>query len=224
MARGNIIYLSQGDIVKRALASVGQPIKYHLSYPNGGTDPTAEHCADPDTMQADCIGFAAWASGFDRLQARVMTPDAFKARYPAAPVRFPTVFPLYDGYINTDSMIDSLSGQTDPAGVKITPWFNEFPGIIDVGSMIVAHTYRKKLPPFSSVIGHIGIITAVHKRPVTTPDDIEVVHCSPSNYRYTDSQSAIWKTNAAIWFNYYPRYHVVTLNPARRPPAPTVTV
>lgn len=119
---------------------------------------------------------------------------------------------MYDGYINTDSMIEE--GQSNRLS---QPWFNlDQPP--QPGDMIVAHTYRKKLPPFSNVIGHIGIITAVHRTVSLLggkylPQDLDVVHCSPSNYQYTNSKSAIWKTSAAIWMNYYPSYHFARLSP-----------
>lgn len=72
---------------------------YLLSEHNGGKDPTAPDPWDrwhkPDSTfenrTADCIGGASWCGGFDRYQ-----PERFAH--------------LYDGWINTDSMIlDALT-------------------------------------------------------------------------------------------------------------------
>lgn len=174
--RGKIIPLTPDQIVTRAVSQINAPIMYHLEYPNGGTDPQLPSPSDPHVQQADCIGFATWASGFDR---------------------FSKEFPLYDGYINTDSMIEAP-----------TTWFqkHETPA---PGMMIVAHTYNAST---GHRIGHIGVIVDVHD--ATKPDGIGVVHCSPSNYKHTGNHSAIWKTDATIWFNYYPKHYYITLTKA----------
>jgi hypothetical protein len=58
---------------KGAPADAGnRPIAYRREEQNGGKNPDAPHCADWSygnrTPTADCIGFALWASGIDRLQ------------------------------------------------------------------------------------------------------------------------------------------------------------
>lgn len=91
--RGKVIALTTEQVIARAQSMVGATIYYRLEYPNGGTDPSA---ADPaarwskpgskfQNITCDCVGFAAWASGFDRLQE----------------TRMPHV---YEGRINCDSM------------------------------------------------------------------------------------------------------------------------
>lgn len=72
---------------------------YLLSEHNGGRDPRAKDPFDrwshPGSAfvnrTADCIGGAAWCGGFDRYQ-----PERFAH--------------LYDGWINTDSMIEDALG------------------------------------------------------------------------------------------------------------------
>jgi hypothetical protein len=75
---------------------------YLLTEHNGGKDPTAPDPFDrwphgvgadgkPFTaITGDCVGGASWCGGFDRYQ----------------PVRFP----LYDGWINTNSMLEDAFG------------------------------------------------------------------------------------------------------------------
>lgn len=180
--RGKILSLQQSDIVKRANLALNWAIKYHLEYPNGGTDPEAPDCSALLDKQkvADCVGFAAWCAGFDRLNPK---------------------FPLYDGYINTDSMIEEATTRGN--------WFNVHDDPAE-GDFIVAASYRPKLTPWRRIIGHIGVITQV------AGDHLDVVHCSPSNYTYTTGRSAIEKTTDAIWRNYPKRYYI-TLNPEMRP-------
>lgn len=114
--RGLVVPLSAAQVVRRARYLAGitgatidtlddhvrkdgalaecPTIFYRLKYPNGGTDPTA---SDPaarwrkpgkqlENVTADCVAGAAWCGGWDRKQ-----PDRFAH--------------LYDGSINTDSMI-----------------------------------------------------------------------------------------------------------------------
>lgn len=88
MTRGKILWLKREEAVARALSQItcipaplkgapagagGRPIAYRLASGfNGGSDPTAPHCASwsfgGNTPTADCIGFALWASGIDRMQ------------------------------------------------------------------------------------------------------------------------------------------------------------
>lgn len=186
--RGNILTSTSwtdtwpvsNTIVARALSRVGQPIKYHLEYPNGGTDPTADDPEDYDTKGCDCIGFACWCGGFDRFQ--------------------PGKFPMYDGYINTDSMIEEAMGPGK--------WFtaSDRPS---VGCFIVGHTYRNKL--LQRRIGHIGVVVDCTEWNTKKLDGIHVVHCSPYNYQFTSNKSAVWKTSGAIWSS-YPTLKFITFN------------
>lgn len=106
MTRGIVLGLTLDQVAARAV-QLGAPDfvdgYYQLSGHNGGKDPTA---ADPfdrwpfkgadgethEARTADCIGGAAWAGGFDRYQ-----PDRFKLRG-------------WDGWINTDSMLEDARG------------------------------------------------------------------------------------------------------------------
>lgn len=111
MTRGRVLPLTQDERVARALYLAGSisgydldsgirspisqcpTLSYMLHTYNGGKDPTAPHPADVNlaTFTADCIGGAAWVGGFDRYQ----------------PIRFAHI---YDGWINTDSMIIDARG------------------------------------------------------------------------------------------------------------------
>ena len=113
--RGTVVPLTPAQIVTRALylvgAKAGADLDEHVRNPaatcpaatyklrtyNGGKDPTA---ADPFVrwvedgvrrVSADCMGGAAWCSGFDRYQ----------------PQRFAHI---YDGWINTDSALMDARG------------------------------------------------------------------------------------------------------------------
>jgi hypothetical protein len=113
MTRGAVVQLAPTDIVARALYLAGEvtsaeldqhvrnPAKvcatgyYRLKDHNGGKDPTAP---DPFTrwqgnITSDCMGGAAWCGGFDRYQ--------------------PARLPLYDGWINTDSMVMDVPAEWD---------------------------------------------------------------------------------------------------------------
>lgn len=179
--RGDIVLNhSDNNIVGFALGQVGRPIMYHLEYPNGGTDPEAANPEDYDTKGCDCIGFACWCGGFDRFQ--------------------PGKFPLYDGYINTDSMIEEATstGKWFTANTWPTP-----------GCFIVGHTYRNKL--LQRRIGHIGVVVDCSEWGTLGLAGIHVVHCSPYNYQFTANKSAVWKTNATIWGS-YPTLKFITFN------------
>lgn len=85
--RGKILSLTRTEVVARALSALthvpippsgspkdagGRTIQYSREPgKNGGFDPTAKHCAswtDKKIPTADCVGFALWACGIDRLQ------------------------------------------------------------------------------------------------------------------------------------------------------------
>ncbi len=176
--RGKITNLSVLEILERANGSINAPVKYHLEYPNGGTDPDANMPCDEATGFADCVGFVAWCQGFDRYQ---------KGK-----------FPLYDGYINTDSMIDEATQQKKWFVLQSRP---------QVGDMIVGATYRDGL--LRKHIGHIGVIVSVSDWDGQGLAGISVVHCSPGNYKY--GPSAIFKTNGLVWKN-YPTLRFVRFN------------
>jgi hypothetical protein len=147
VTRGTVVQLAPSDIVARALYLAGEvtsaeldphvrnPAKvcatgyYRLKDHNGGKDPTAP---DPFTrwqgnVTSDCMGGAAWCGGFDRYQ--------------------PARFPLYDGWINTDSMV------MDTAGPKAC--FRALPRP-EPGCFIVC---RSGTPGHR--VGHIGVVVDV---------------------------------------------------------------
>ncbi len=92
MTRGTVLELEPAAVVHRAKLMANHPGTphfdpslppapegyYRLSFPNGGTDPTApDHYArwskDGSTfvnVTGDCVSLVAWASGFDRFQPK----------------------------------------------------------------------------------------------------------------------------------------------------------
>src|SRR5690606_5027030 len=116
--------------VARARQIAGTRITYKLGA--GGRDPNAESpCTVRDgVLGCDCVGFTSWCLGHDRYQ--------------------PKTFPLYDGWINTDSlMMDARGKQT---------WYAEIarpePGDVVVFPSITKNGVRER-------IGHIGLVVEV---------------------------------------------------------------
>lgn len=182
--RGKILNRTATETVSLALAYVGVAgIHYHLEYPNGGTDPSLPP-QDKQTGGCDCIGFALNVAGLDRFQ-----PGPKGA------------FPLYGGYINTDSMIEEA--------MKSGKWFT----VLDKpeeGCFIVAHTFTRGT---RRVIGHIGVVTDCSEYATKALAGIHVVHCSPSNVKRPGNKngSAVWKTDGTVWGG-YPKVCFVRFN------------
>lgn len=172
------------DAAGRAEVFIGDPyIHYHLQYPNGGTDPAAPQPQDRSTGGCDCIGFAAYCAGFDRYQ--------------------PKKFPYYDGYINTDSMIEEAT--------KRGKWFTvlEKP---EPGCFIVSASFFSKLR-LRRVIGHIGVVVDCSEYATKGLAGIHVVHCSSSNAKRPGNRtrSAVWKTDGTVWKG-YPKVYFIRFN------------
>ncbi len=140
MTRGLVLAMSPEQVVARAryLGSNSCPDIYYLLHEhNGGKDPTASDPADRwskpgETFQnrtADCIGGASWCGGWDRYQ-----PERFEH--------------LYDGYINTDSMILDALGPARCFEPLDRP---------EPGAYVVAPTGSKGF----EACGHIGTIVDV---------------------------------------------------------------
>lgn len=111
-------------------------IYYRLHEHNGGKDPTAPDPADRWSIEGhtfvnrtcDCVGGQAWAAGFDRYQ----------------PVRFAH---LYDGWINTDSMIMDARGPQRCFAALDAP---------EPGCMVVCASGSR-----GHAIGHVGGVIEV---------------------------------------------------------------
>ncbi len=193
--RGKVItlpHLNWGDIHERASAMVGKNIHYHLQYPNGGTDPEASEPCDRQTRGCDCIGFAAWAAGFDRYQPGGKGIGKLSA------------FPYYDAYINTDSMVLEATERGKWFSVLKEP---------ESGCFIVAKSYWRKLPYPKRVIGHIGVVVDCSEWATKGLKGIGVVHCSPSNVKRPGNKngSAVWKTDGTVWAG-YPKVYFIRFN------------
>ena len=172
--RHKILDLTLLQVLARANGSIGAPIKYHLEYPNGGTDPDSNMPADESTGFLDCSGFTAWCLGYDRDFATGMSKTLDK----------------WDGYANTDSKIAEATAE----GFLWSSVKEPAPG-----DLIVGESFRKPLA-LRRTIGHEGVIVAVDKYRTRGLAGVAVVHCSPSNYKHSDS--AVFKTSASLWAGY----------------------
>ncbi len=170
--RHKVIELTDLQVVQRALAHIGAPIKYHLEYPNGGTDPESNMACDEHTNFLDCSGFTAYCQGYDRdfKDGLSKTLDG------------------WDGYSNTDSKIAEAVAEGKVYSLLKEP---------EAGCIIVGESFKRGS---KKVIGHEGIVVEVNKFASRGLEGVAVVHCSPSNYKY--GESAIFKTNAKLWANY----------------------
>ena len=175
--RGKVILQSLKEIIDRANNCVGAPIKYHLEYPNGGTDPEAIMPCDEQTAGLDCSGFNAWVQGFDRLLKG-----------------FSKTIDKWGGYVNTDSKIAEAEAEGLLFTVHATP---------EVGDLIVGESFRPSLAlALYRKIGHEGTIVGVHDFATLGLAGLAVVHCSPSNVKLNKDGSAVWKTSGKLWGAY----------------------
>lgn len=157
----------------RAKAMINAPVPYVLGA--GGRKPMA---STPIGMRngrrgCDCVGFTAWCAGFDRFQKD---------------------FPLYGGWINTDSSLgrwNAKTGQWDPADC----WFLRLEKPV-IGCWIVYPSVDLDNDGDRDRIGHVGIVTSVacEWSWATT----KVVHCSSSASRAHKGR-AIQETTAELW-------------------------
>lgn len=183
--RHKVIDLTLLQVLERANGCINAPVKYHLEYPNGGTDPDSNMPCDEATGFLDCSGFNAWVQGFDRdfEDGLSRTLDG------------------WDGYANTDSKIEEAEKEGLLFTIHDTP---------EVGDMIVGETFRRPLA-LKRTIGHEGTIVAVDNWAKKGLAGLAVVHCSPSNYKY--GPSAIFKTNGLVWSG-YPKVRFLRFNRA----------
>lgn len=123
---------------ERARRIAAKPSLYILGA--GGRDPKAEtpFTRKDSQLGADCVGFTCWCLGHDRYQ--------------------PATFPLYDGWINTDSLLLDANGrQTWYARVS-----RPEPGDVVVFPSIVKDGHRERM-------GHIALVVYV---PSEMPGDV----------------------------------------------------
>lgn len=147
----------------------------------GGRDPKAEtpFTKKGGLLGSDCVGFTCWCLGHDRYQ---------------------TSFPLYDGWINTDSLMSDAIGRRT--------WYSAIakpePGDVVVFPSIVKDGKRLR-------IGHIALVTDV---PADMPDDVyalsdterrrwllkvKVIDCAGAHSRKLRGYAVAETTAAASW-------------------------
>lgn len=156
------------EAVKRARSQIGVPW-YKLGA--GGRNPFLANCGKkqrppskegeplkPLREASDCIGLVCWSWGFDRLNPK---------------------FPVYGGWINTDSIVQSLTKSKD--------WFIELDapryGALIVYPGIYVNGERART-------GHIGLITEHHKDDAVY--DWNVIHCSASRKGVRETMGTAW--------------------------------
>jgi hypothetical protein len=211
--RGHIIeWRTNAEIVKRALNYVGDPrVRYQLKYPNGGTDPD-EDPQDKETGFCDCAGFADNMAGFDRLQ-KGGKPQRWNGSKWVPAIPFPDTPSVSGGYINTDSMVEEATlpklKQKNGKIVDGQKWFTVLEKPED-GCFIVAPSFRRRLPPFNRVIGHIGVVVDSSEWETKGLAGLQVVHCSSKNHKAKGNvnKSAVWKTDGTLWGRYRDCYFV----------------
>ncbi len=168
-----------------------QPIRYRLKAGyNGGFDPRLVHPASFSygrrTPTADCVGFVAWAQGWDRYQSREFDRNKKGAI-------------IYKGWINCDSALRAARSP-NPS------WFEEIE-VPELGCLVVyGSIYLKRKPGDDKrkrKPGHIGIV--VDPLPAEwDPEfrecwqELQVVHCSSSNDR-KNGGAAIQQTSGWAW-------------------------
>jgi len=178
-SRGKVIALTADQIVARATSMVGAKIYYRLEYPNGGTDPTApdpaarwskEHSSFVN-ITCDCVGFAAWASGFDRLQER----------------RMPHV---YDGRINCDSMRIEAASHGHCFMRLSRP---------ELGCMVAYGSLDHDKDGHRDLAGHVGIVVGVPAEWDATKRScwaaLDVIDCASRS-----PAVAIQHTSGSVWY------------------------
>jgi len=140
-------------IAGRALQGLGWADVQYSMEPgkNGGRRPLGETCASTWEKNgktyhtSDCIGFAMWCLGMDRFQQ--------------------LRFPLYGGWINTDSLVQAADSRASWNGTqRLVARILERP---EMGAVVVYPSWRR-LGVGPRVPGHIG---------VCVDDKGTVVHC-----------------------------------------------
>ena len=114
-------------------------------------------------LGSDCVGFVLWAWGMDRFQPS---------------------FPLYGGWINTDSAIGEARTSAK--------WFR----IVDVpqpGDLVTVPSVDLDRDGDRDRIGHVGIISEVPALWDGDYADLRVIHCSASG------RPAVKETSGKIW-------------------------
>lgn len=184
MARGLLLDLTPAEVVARALSAaiVVEDREARIWYSsargrNGGSDPEALTCAslwhDPAAANhvratADCVGFMAWAAGFDRYQ----------------PVR---AKPSYGGWMNQASILMETR--------RIGGMFRAIP-VPELGAIAVIGDIRDAAGQRTRP-GHVGIVVALDGRDVK-PENVQVAHCSPSNHPRVGQGIAVTSARVAF--------------------------
>lgn len=170
----HVVYLfNQEQVVNRALGCIGAPIHYHLTYPNGGTNPLASMPCDEQTGGCDCSGFNAWVQGFDRdfLDGMSKTLDD------------------WDGYCNVNSKIEEA--QQEGKLFSVVALKDAQPG-----DLIAGFTPGKI--GHEGTITFVGNTVRDGLKGIHVVHCSASNHKVPGN----TSKSAVWKTDGQLWGNF----------------------
>mgnify|MGYP001617840559 CR=1 FL=1 len=209
-----ILNLTPEQVVDRAKRFVGNTVKYHLEYPNGGSDPETITPFDLLNIQgvdfkvADCIGFALWCQGISRRYLGDVNTQPF-----------PDTPNVTGGYINCTSLVQEAVGFARRKGQPPYPGGRFFRIVTKpVPGDLIVFSGRTKDYPVNPKHGHIGVIVAAPDVPEdavsswnvdrwTTfdrkrgasiiPSTLRIVHCSGVQKR---SNKAVRETDARPWY------------------------
>lgn len=175
---------SVNQSVSLALYWSTQKAKYILG--EGGRNPANLMPMTPDNAGAlgsDCVGFVLWCLGIDRYQ--------------------PKLFTYYDGWMNTDSIIDDAKTRVGGGLWKILPK-------PEAGCLVIFPSLRDGNGKMTRM-GHVAIVTEI---PAIWPDDVpkwpsktrtellklvKVVDCNASLSRRFSGRAIGPNTAAALW-------------------------
>lgn len=172
------------DTLSKAWFWTTQKAKYILG--EGGRDPNASTPFTPDkngVVGSDCVGWVLWALGVDRYQ--------------------PKLFTYYDGWMNTDSIIDDAQ---KGVGGRLWKLLNKpEPGCLVIFPSL--HNAAGKM----TRMGHVGLVVEV---PGEWPDDfaswsakertellkhVKVIDCNASFARRLAGKAIGQITAADLW-------------------------
>lgn len=170
------------DILARAWYWTTQKAKYVLGA--GGRDPNASSpfTTKDGVVGSDCVGWVLWACGIDRYQ--------------------PKLFTYYDGWMNTDSIIEDAK-----RGVGGKLW--KLLAKPEVGCLVIFPSIHKNGK--MTRMGHVGLVVEV---PAEWPDDfaswpdkerkellklVKVIDCNASWGRKLKGKAIGQITAADLW-------------------------
>lgn len=168
--------MTSHQAVTRARSMLGQKTAYVLGAggrkPDALTPVTTITKKDGSTATGcDCMGFVAWAWGFDRFQRD---------------------YPIYGGWINTDSML----GYWRDGKRELVAGFFETVKEILPGDLLVYPSVDLDRDGKRDRVGHVAMVTDASLYDGSY-GSLTVIHCASSHYK--KQGDAIQETTGALW-------------------------